>query len=283
MQKDQPKKGDRVYIRGGVEAEYVATVDPGYRGGRFIVRPIEVGGSPDDPWEEPGDPVEVSRVSIGPPKQKVDQEIVDANAELRRLKGRLKEAKDNLDKLTKDQLDRLEKLKAIAPALHRIEDVLAGRITHVVVSDWQAARILPFAEFIATDDRFDKGGIRLLSLYGDSNGDPLWKVNQYSDGSGSWRWCIPCTSEEEAREQLATFITDLVADNPTNPYHLAKARDAADLAGLPFPAAIREQVRDNELKAQSAKVSKAQKDLDKEATALQALAHPTNDQEDGDA
>ena len=49
---------------------------------------------------------------------------------------------------------------------------------------------------------YHKTKTKLLSLFGKSNGDLEWQLNQYHDGSGNWTTIIPCCSYEEAIEVL---------------------------------------------------------------------------------
>jgi hypothetical protein len=78
---------------------------------------------------------------------------------------------------------------------------MSGEYNYVVIPGY-IYDVKPFIDAMTHKDRFDSS-VRLLSLYGKSNGEVCWKINQYSDGSGnSASEIIPAKTAEHAIEIL---------------------------------------------------------------------------------
>lgn len=101
---------------------------------------------------------------------------------------------------------------------------ISGEITHVVVDRYNP-EIFELKDIIGEceDSRFS--GLKLINLFGTmSDGkrktgeDGLsleWRINMYSDGSGSWDTIIPCVSFEEAKEECKR-LNKALADRRKN-------------------------------------------------------------------
>ena len=83
---------------------------------------------------------------------------------------------------------------------------LEGRITHTVEHGY-SYKIRGFSESLENNDRYDTD-IKLMTLYGKSNGDLEYRINQYCDGSGSSTSISPAQSFKEAKEILEKVIVD---------------------------------------------------------------------------
>src|SRR5262249_25554574 len=83
-------------------------------------------------------------------------------------------------------------------ALKRLDDFLAGNITHAVRARYSGISIGTFAEVFEEGGRYDKG-VKLLTLFGDKKCGLSWHLNDYRDGSGSYTEIFPCTSLEDAK------------------------------------------------------------------------------------
>lgn len=86
-----------------------------------------------------------------------------------------------------------------------IIDFIRGDITHIV--DLSSYEIKGFSDLILNVDRYDSD-LKLLTLFGGERGQYGWKLNQYSDGSGTNRKIIPCLSFEDAKEKLDEYINN---------------------------------------------------------------------------
>jgi len=80
--------------------------------------------------------------------------------------------------------------------------VVSGKITHYVKLSWNPT-IVPFLKETCN---YNNSKLKLLTLYGSSNGNLTWKLSNYSDGSGSSYECIPCSSYEEAVSVLTDYV-----------------------------------------------------------------------------
>lgn len=89
------------------------------------------------------------------------------------------------------------------PQLQRLHALLAGEITHFFVSRYRPQIVTWDDEIIFDSDRnygrLSIEGIKLLSLFGRSDGRLDYRLNQYRDGSGSSSIeIVPCRSYAEA-------------------------------------------------------------------------------------
>lgn len=92
-----------------------------------------------------------------------------------------------------DKYGKVEKLK-------RLDDFIEGKITHYVELNHYCPKIIP------VEESESKYGVKLLSLFGGSNGDLNWLLNTYDDGSGENREVQVCTSYKDARDALRDWI-----------------------------------------------------------------------------
>ena len=106
-----------------------------------------------------------------------------------------------LEFATKSSTDQLETLRKF----------MAGEITHIFVDGYRPEIVSwhDDNEPYQTDNwhgNFKVEGIKLVSLYGSSEGDLSYKINTYKDGSGCGHTCIPASSYEEALEIAQAFF-----------------------------------------------------------------------------
>ena len=133
------------------------------------------------------------------PTARYDKQIVQLEKSVSDLQQKKTELKVEIANILEQQGDQLAKFKQYEQ-LKQLEDFIDGKVTHYLVAYWN----IPY--IIAHDDtgcEYGKGREkRLLSLFGSSNGDLSWEINEYRDGSGSWIPVIPFTSEEAAKVAL---------------------------------------------------------------------------------
>jgi len=119
-------------------------------------------------------------------------------------------------KILKDTLASIIKLKsALNPDdFERLINVVSGNVTHVVkYGSYDGFDIIPFTEAIEYRDTYDSD-IKLLTVYGNTEGKLTYRINQYKDGSGSSNtFVVPFTSYKEAldfvKNELIPSYTDL--------------------------------------------------------------------------
>lgn len=208
MKTPQFKPGDTVYNQYGQIHEYVCPHPNGE--GHVCVPWFETGSGDDGPVEWRGDPVSVRYVFAEPDqaRQKADAKLVELNAKVDAARLELAGLHKERSTLDNDARDRLARLKQHA-ALKHLDDYLAGKITHFVVMPSYGSTVFvkSLADALKSEDMYARE-MRLLSLYGTSNGDLQFKITQYSEGSGGACYeAFPFTSEEAAR----SFAKELVA------------------------------------------------------------------------
>lgn len=188
------------YLLDGQQVEVVAQAPDG-----FVVRPILDEGDGSGP-SYLGEPFIAKTVVDGAVSARYDRRVAE-------LQGRIKEMEATVAQLRAETQDAekahtavLSRLRAI-PALSRLEYFIAGRITHyVIVSAYEAPRIISFAETETDKESWKPAKFKLLTLFGTSGGDMEWNLNRYSDGSGSYQEVMPATSHEEAMRLLRAWL-----------------------------------------------------------------------------
>lgn len=142
----------------------------------------------------------------------VAQEVVQLHEKRHRLRQEVNELYDAKVQ-AEEALNRVEQYTG----LQHLVDYIQGRITYFVTTGGSAARLYDihsFDEFMQYTELYGRArGIKLLTLYGDSNGDLLWGVNRYSDGSGSTTHVIPCLGYDEAINCLRDKILEALEGN----------------------------------------------------------------------
>jgi len=88
-----------------------------------------------------------------------------------------------------------------------IGEMIAGEYKFIVENSWSTPRIYLINDFIIDKDGYEYSP-RLLSMYGKSNGNFVWGINRWSDGSGSWSDFYPCRTMEEAKEKARVLIEE---------------------------------------------------------------------------
>jgi hypothetical protein len=96
----------------------------------------------------------------------------------------------------------IEKLKTL-------DLFLAGAFTHFLITQWNDLEIVEFGK---ETEHYDTGNIKLLTLFGRSDGDLNWRLCEYSDGSGSSYNAEPCLSYNDALEKAQAKIDVIVKE-----------------------------------------------------------------------
>lgn len=114
----------------------------------------------------------------------------------------------------------------------QMELFLTGQIKFLVEKSYCDYKIIPFSEAIPeSSDR--ENNIRLITLFGKSDGNLTWKLNSYRDGSGSDMTILPATSLEEAKALLSEIIINEIGKRNTASDAMVKAKR---LYGLSVPS-----------------------------------------------
>ncbi len=231
------KSGDTVILDGGQHAEFVAKVFDGY-----IVRPLYQRGD-DEPHL--GNPMLVRTVLTEDPVPMFSEKVRALQTDVETLQRQVADLEHQRRAALDDLADTMKRIKA-HPDLTRLDDFIAGKITHFVLESYGRPIIKTFQEAMLITDNVERGKLRLLVLYGDGSGKVKYGINRCSDGSGETELAYPCASLEEARAKAAALLEASWENYRANPLsgrilHYIKA--ATDI-GLPIPddiaAAFRE-------------------------------------------
>lgn len=186
------KAGDIVFDDNGNKASYISGFS-----GAHVVSFFYISGDGETEYLS-GDVTRLHEVYTEPPEAAKHEKIAELNKTIETQRAELRRINSELDVAGKEYQARVKKLQQHR-ALKRIEDYLDGKFTvFLEYNDWNPPKIVVPADALRQSDRNDKRQ-RLMCLFGDSNGNLEWKINDYRDGSGSDRvTVIPCESEEEA-------------------------------------------------------------------------------------
>lgn len=252
-----PEAGQTVYDLQGHSGEYVVPL-----GDAHLVRPWVTIPSWDgeDTYSEPGGIEVWPQVYLSPPVAVLEDEIVRLQGEIEAKRRELAVATDEVSGFFRDEKARQERIKRHAD-LARLDDFISGKISHVVKRSYGVITIEEFKEAIEKTDRYDRDGLKLLTLFGKPGNGLQWKVNHYSDGSGQDTDVFPCQSAEEARALAASLLAQEFGSAST--YWLHQAIKSADALEIPVPAEARERCRAGRMeelaKARKAKLAELDK------------------------
>lgn len=259
-------QGQTVFDRSGHKYQFVEALS----GDRALCRPILLadlydGGTEEYPADTPSI-FQTSALSAKPPIAVVSAELQELQARIAAARAQLSEANADLRGLERERDERMQRLQN-HPKLQRLEDFLAGRISHFVLTSpyGTTVEIKTLEEVLAQDDPADrKEKFKLLSLFGRSGGDIQWAVNRWSDGSGTWREGQPFTSYEDALQFASDRIDaewEAWRASPENYRWLANPITAATALGLPIPEDVQAARRKQLVAAAQSKINKANADL----------------------
>ena len=249
------KKGQRCYTSDGLAVQYVGAAQGGYLALRVYVDAEE------REWPEDDTPQFYRVLHAKPRTQALAAEVKELGEEINRRREELDGIERKIVEFENISRAMQQRFKQHA-ALQRIDDWIEGRMTHFVqvseygdVSIWERDALLRDGQ-----DRYDKNEIRLVCLFGRSNGDLQWRINQYRDGSGSWRDCIPCGSEAEAKA-LAMQSVRKFWESSDNEYRRVTATQSAIKIGLDVPPERIKEMRDREIADAQKTVKEAEERL----------------------
>lgn len=113
----------------------------------------------------------------------------------------------NFDLKTVVVKEKLSFLKKLEPNLTERQlitliNFISGDIKYVVKEGYYDVEILEYDSIITTKEYGRFESLKLVSVFGESNGNLHYQVNRWSDGSGHWDTIYPCKTMEEALNLL---------------------------------------------------------------------------------
>lgn len=146
----------------------------------------------------------VERVFDSAPTVALDERITALREEVETLSEKRNAIRAELREIEVGEKARLARIRT-HKGLERLDLFIQGKITHFAdLTHWHPG-IFEF-KYKENQSEYDRDAMKLLSLFGRTNGDLEWRLNQYSDGSGSSSIVVPCTSYEEAQEHLQKLV-----------------------------------------------------------------------------
>lgn len=149
-----------------------------------------------------------------PPTADLDERIVKLKAELEKVKKDIafhRKADKELEQQIERRMEEWESVQREFPELYTLQRFLRGEIKYYFFQNTWAPQIIEvdasISEYARTNMKPDC--LRLLSLFGKSDGDLEWRLNRYRDGSGDWCIVIPCATENEAIAHAREWIASL--------------------------------------------------------------------------
>lgn len=232
--------GKKVLVVGKLNAEqtivqeiFVSAGQEIPSGENFVVKSLH--DAPAESWKEKN----LRELELRYDKQKKDleQQINQQHQHLSIIKDKAKHHADALFKFVD---------KADEGSLDLLKKVMSGQITHIFVSGYSPEIFEWDGGKGVYDEERDYGrveikGIKLLSLYGYSDGDLEYRLHTYRDGSGGSQQVFPVCSYEEALKLAQADCDEQSAQ------YLAENRGSFSLAdwqkieGIVIPAAVIEK------------------------------------------
>jgi hypothetical protein len=243
-------KGDTVYSIHGQQGAYIAS----YGGSHLVAPEYEDGDYGEPHW---GAPEEWREIFSTPPTVKLEAKVDELDKLITEKRDELKRIKKELDESGRKYQEQLKKLKQ-HQALSRIEDYLDGKFTHFLDVGY-GVKLISKEDALKSHDKYDRD-MKLLTLFGRTNGDLQWRINRYYDGSGSNTDVYPCESEEEA----IAIVRKLYAAHEKT--HYGRAREWARTVSwewIDVPQDVRDYMNQALIDARTATLEKAKEALAK--------------------
>lgn len=186
--------GYEVFIKSSNSEEYIGTT-------AIIFNVDELSDEPAMSWKEK----RIKEIETHYEKElkrlnkNIESEISKTKEKLKNTKVRHKKIRELIDKIDNP---------TNKAAIDYLEDFLLNKITHFFVNDFHP-KIVEFDEYFNETGAFSQDSMKLVSLFGNSNGELFYQVNTYGDGSGNWIDITPAKSYDEALEHAQTAFDDI--------------------------------------------------------------------------
>lgn len=215
------------YLEGGEEVEVLAEFDDS------LVVSMVYENEYDDPMV--GEPfiIHRSKVFESVLVARKQQEIANIENQIQQLKNERESLRDDVKSISKEitelrySYQQLAKSNQENAAMLRVWQLITGEIKYLVFNNYYDCVILPIEK--ATARYGYSGKIRLLSLFGESNGNLSWKLNEYANGNSSSSDLVyPCLTLEEAQETANPFAVMHLNEALRDERHIDSLKRAID-------------------------------------------------------
>ena len=282
---DTIKPGAVVYAPTGQRGLYIGPLPDS--GGHAVQPEIEIGGMRGEFYDTElifAGVTNWDTVYTVEPKLVIGEELVQLNARVEEKRGELGELRQQQAAAERESKETMARIKKAEP-LRLIDDFIAGKITHLVIdSGYNGIRVEPIDKALETTDGSSSWQaakkLRLMTLYGGSNGNLSWGLSKYSDGSDAHteQFAIPCTSAEMATAEARRLIDKRFAELrkvPDRPWMWVSVIKSATDLGFDVPADLAAALAEYQRKGAEDAVEKARAALaaaEKTAAELAAKA-----------
>ena len=180
-----------------------------------------------------GQPKVIRSLFAEPPVSQYSEQVQGMREELAKLRDGIREANREKEELEFKRGKLIAKLTEQVEVLSGIADWVDGKVTHVVVvSEYGDVSVRQIGEMGCDSSRNAwRKQIKLMTLFGDSDGSLTWKVNKYYDGSGSWSVVYLSSSEEEAKAKANQVIQEWEVPDDQG-YIAQRLNDSAKTLGV---------------------------------------------------
>ena len=207
-----------------------------------------------------------SALHKSPPRQKINNQIAELRATRDDLTKQVQSFRQELKSFEDGTNERMAKLKQ-HKSLQRLDDYLNGRITHYVeLTTYSPPEIIAFEEAKTNDARSRRDKLKLLTLFGRTNGDLEWGLNRYSDGSGINTTVTPCTSYNDAVKAIKELFTvheNKAIDSNDRTAPNQKWVTRAEEYGIEMSPEYLQQLKERTAAAKQAEITKLESQLQK--------------------
>ena len=247
-----------VYSRSGQRAKYVCSVLGKYSTEHYVKPEVEF-GLPDGDADTSFEGAAIwHEFFLSPPRDVIDKEIAQLEAKVEELQAAVNKLGREHAEAERDIITRKVRL-ARHDQLKRLDDFITKGVScYVIDHDYGRIDIVDFKD---TKAEHSHAKFRMLSLFGNSDGDLEWHINQYADASGSSYVCIPCSNRDEAKLMVAQMLEWKWAkwrkDKGFN--HLDTYAANARKHGVPVPEDIAAELARREAEAKEKAVEAARK------------------------
>lgn len=207
----------------------------------------------------------VDRVFDAAPTVKFSEDVARLSAKVADLHKQLSDQRFAINEGQAKYAEAMAKFRRYEQ-LRLLEDFLDGRITHLVhLSEWCPKIVVVKEE--KCESHTDK--MKLLVLFGNSKGDLQWEISRYhSDcGGGYYETVMPCTSYEQAKEVLKTFLYAAFATGKGDDRYVGSATDN----GIAVPQQFLDLLAQRKVKSIQDGIAKCEAQLAEKCQALQSL------------
>ncbi len=240
-----PARGTKVYNRQGWCGKYVTSIltSDTWREGEYdhFVQPEMEEYQGDESQVYFGGPVLWHEIFAKSPHEVIDAEIAAKNRELVKLSAEVDNLRGQKRIAEKEIAERAarfakhDQLKSLDAFLTK-----GAIIGYVTDSGYYGVSTVKMED--TKNDRY-RDEFKLLSLFGRSDGNLEWKLNEYYDGSGNWTKVIPFTTEEERRAGILKMFEERFENwkkSENKPYASVSCVESATKHGVPVPDEIRQ-------------------------------------------